>query len=380
MRADQDTGALIITQMIERLYFADLVLADMTIPNGNVYYEVGVRHAAKDKGCVLLAADWSKQLFDVAQMRTIRYPLQEGTIADATAKAVSDAIRAPIDALSRGDSPVFQSIKGYPTDPDPSAASTMKGVMAEAAAFQGNIRAVRALPYADRISRARALAEQSCTPPVTATTALAVLLLLKDCASSAEDWNWITGFVDKLPADVAELEEVRETYAFALANAGQPIEAIARLEALIALSGPTPERLGLLGGRYKRLIAKATTPADRQMYLNRSIDTYERGMELDLNQYYCASNLPRLYRQRKRKGDDERAGAVSTLVVAACERAKKLGLADEWVRPTLLGAAFDAGNVPTGGRARRGGRLRRGGAMESREYPVRSRIERPAGR
>jgi hypothetical protein len=53
VRADQDTGALIITQMIERLYFADLVLVDMTIPNGNVYYEVGVRHAAKEKGCVL---------------------------------------------------------------------------------------------------------------------------------------------------------------------------------------------------------------------------------------------------------------------------------------------------------------------------------------
>ena len=77
VRADQDTGALIITQMIERLYFADLVLADMTIPNGNVYYEIGVRHAAKEVGCVLLAADWSKQLFDVAQARTIRYPLAE---------------------------------------------------------------------------------------------------------------------------------------------------------------------------------------------------------------------------------------------------------------------------------------------------------------
>jgi hypothetical protein len=41
VRADQDVGALIITQMIERLYFADLVLAEMAIPNGNVYYEVG---------------------------------------------------------------------------------------------------------------------------------------------------------------------------------------------------------------------------------------------------------------------------------------------------------------------------------------------------
>jgi hypothetical protein len=60
-----DTGGLIVGQMLERLYFADLVLADMTIPNGNVYYEVGIRHAAQKTGCVLLAADWSKQLFDV---------------------------------------------------------------------------------------------------------------------------------------------------------------------------------------------------------------------------------------------------------------------------------------------------------------------------
>ena len=60
VRADQDTGALVITQMLERLYFADLVLADMTIANVNVYYEVGIRHAAKEKGCVLLAAEWSR--------------------------------------------------------------------------------------------------------------------------------------------------------------------------------------------------------------------------------------------------------------------------------------------------------------------------------
>jgi hypothetical protein len=66
VRADQDVGALIVTQMIERLYFADLVLAEMTIPNGNVYYEVGVRHATRERGCVLLAADWSKQLFECA--------------------------------------------------------------------------------------------------------------------------------------------------------------------------------------------------------------------------------------------------------------------------------------------------------------------------
>src|ERR1700730_5903064 len=110
VRADQDTGGLIISQMLERLYFADLVLADMTIPNGNVYYEVGIRHAAQKTGCVLLAADWSKQLFDVMQMRTVRYPLPEGNITDETAATLHPKIKAGILALRDGLSPMHQSI------------------------------------------------------------------------------------------------------------------------------------------------------------------------------------------------------------------------------------------------------------------------------
>jgi hypothetical protein len=341
VRADQDTSALIITQMVERLYFADLVLADMTIPNGNVYYEVGVRHAAKRTGCVLLAADWSKQLFDVAQLRTIRYPLKEGNIEDATAKAVAEAIKGPIEALSQGDSPVFTSIKGYPTNPDLTAASTMKGVMADAAVLQGKIRAVRAIPKSGRMAAARALAEESVKPRATPTAAIGVIRLVKDCADSTEDWDWLAKFIEKLPADIANLEEMRETYAFALANSGKPAEAIAKLEELLALSGPTPERLGLLGGRYKRLFANAKDE-DKAEFLNSAIDAYRRGMELDLNQYYCSSNLPRLYRQRKLDDDEARANIVANVVIAACERAEKLGLADEWLKQTLLGAAFDA--------------------------------------
>src|SRR5258706_8783514 len=99
VRADQDNGALIISQMLERLYFSDLVLADMTIPNGNVYYEVGIRHAAKETGCVLLAAEWSRQLFDVVQMRTIRYPLAEGNVSEPTAQAFQSAVMEGVRGL-----------------------------------------------------------------------------------------------------------------------------------------------------------------------------------------------------------------------------------------------------------------------------------------
>jgi hypothetical protein len=345
VRADQDSGALIINQMMERIYFADLVLAEMTIPNGNVYYEVGIRHAAKAKGCVLLAADWSKQLFDVVQMRTVRYPLPEGNIEEATAQAITAAIVGPIAKLAMGLSPLHEAIKGYPDNVDESAASTMQDAMAELAAFQGAVAAIRALPQDQRMGRAKQLVDTYWKPPATQLTAITLLRMLRDSINGQADWTWLTDFIAKLPPEVAGQEAVREIDALAVSNAGNPVDAIAKLEALILTSGPTPERLGLLGGRYKRLYAKGATAAEKLVSLSRSIDAYERGMELDLNQYYCSSNLPRLYKARKRKGDDERARSVSTLLVAACERAKKRGLADEWLRPTLLGAAFDAGDA-----------------------------------
>jgi len=331
---------------MERMYFADLVLAEMTIPNGNVYYEVGIRHASQEFGCVLLAAKWSKQLFDVEQMRMVRYPLSEGAITEATANAIKDAITDSIQNLARGVSPMHLSIQGYPGKVDPSAASVMKDAMADLAAFQGKIRAVRALPYNKRMPRAKELVEAYWKPPATQLTALTLLRMLRDSVSNKADWTWLTDFIGKLPPDVAGQEEVREIGAFALAKSGNPLEAIEQLEALIELSGPTPERLGLLGGRYKRLFTDAKDANDKSQgqHLRNAIDNYERGMELDLNQYYCSCNLPRLYRERNYKGDEEKAKSVANIVLASCERARKRNVADEWLRPTLLGAAFDDAN------------------------------------
>ena len=80
VRADCDVGAFVIAEMIQRLAVADLVLADISLANANVYYEVGVRHAAQERGCVLIAADWADPVFDLTQMRRLRYPLADGAI------------------------------------------------------------------------------------------------------------------------------------------------------------------------------------------------------------------------------------------------------------------------------------------------------------
>jgi tetratricopeptide (TPR) repeat protein len=294
-------------------------------------------------GCVLLAADWSKQLFDVVQMRTVRYPLPEGNVTEPTASAFQTAIKDDIRSLCDGISPMNQSIPGYPDSVDPQKATTMRDQLAELAAFQTKVRAVRATPRQERMRKAQELIASDGNPPATYPMALGLVVLLRDCANTVADWNLVLDFVHKLPNRFVDEPAMLENRAFAASQVGNDVQAIAELQTLIDTSGPTPERLGLLGGRYKRLAA--ASPAEAQQHLNDAIRSYEEGMELDLNEYYCSSNLPRLYRDRGRPGDEDRALNVLRVVIAACERAKRRGVTDEWLRPTLLGAAFDAGDA-----------------------------------
>ncbi|MBC8730259.1 TRAFs-binding domain-containing protein [Paraburkholderia sp. UCT2] len=345
VRADQDTGSMIITQMLERIFYADLVLADMTIPNGNVYYDVGIRHAARRTGCVLLAADWSQPLFDVAQMRTVRYPLSNGNIDQDTAQRIHECIMPGISALTDGESPMFNAVSGFPDNPDPALASTMKQHMMDLAVFQSAVRNVRLLPREERMEAAQELVKKHGVPPLMGGVVFALLLLLRDAANEQADWSKLLDFIDKLPQEYREKPEVQAQRAFAVSQTGDVQSAIDQLEALVAIAGPSAERFGLLGGRYKRLY-KAAADSKRQSRLrDQAIDYYERGMDLDFNEYYCSSNLPRLYRERNCDGDLKRAQTVTALATAACDRAFRRGVTDEWLRPTWLALAFDDGNA-----------------------------------
>ncbi len=342
VRADQDWGSSILQEMLERLTLADLVIADVTIANANVYYEVGVRHAARRSHCVMISADDSKQLFDIAQMRQARYPLPTGEIGEAEAARIRDKLRIRVRELALGDSPVFTLVAGFP-DPDPAQASAVRREMAQLATFQAEIREVRrTLDPAICRERALALRDRYCQgAPLRKAVALELLRLLRDCAG----WADMLAFVDRLSPDLQDLPLVREQRALAVSETGEPHAAIGALEVLIKNFGETSERRGLLGGRYKRLFREETNPDRKKQYLDRAIAAYEAGMRLDLNDYYPASNLARLYQTRGRKGDSEKARIAAAVTAVACERARTLGDTSEWLKPTLLGAAFDAGDT-----------------------------------
>jgi hypothetical protein len=342
VRADQDLGAFIIKDMLERLYFSDLVLADLTIPNGNVYYEVGVRHALKNAGCVLLSADWSRQLFDLEQIRQARYPLPEGAVTDPTAAGVRAALAGGIPSLAQGSTPVFESLPGYPGEVVPNRASIIRQHLDELSDFQATVRAIRALPDHDRRPRTLALTESFRADQVKLpSVALEMIHLLRDFV----DWADALTYIDRLPPAIRNLPIMREQRCLAQSMTGNPSDAIGALEELIQTSGDSSERQGLLGGRYKRLYRAATNMRDKLRYLAKAIEHYERGMMLDLNDYFPSCNLPQLYRERHRQGDEERARAAATVAGFACQRAITRGADDEWTRQTLLGLAFFEGDL-----------------------------------
>jgi hypothetical protein len=158
-------------------------------------------------------------------------------------------------------------------------------------------------------------------------------------------WQETLDYIGRLPDRLQRHPLVVEQRCLALSEAGNVARAAAELEVLIDREGASSERLGLLGGRYKRLWQTAATDAQRRRHLDAAIDSYERGMLLDLNDYYPASNLARLARARGADGDEQRAATALAVTAVACRRAIDLGVADPWARPTLLGAAFDRGDV-----------------------------------
>lgn len=342
IRADQDIGGLIITEMIQRLTAADLVVADVTLPNANVYYEIGVRHAARRTGCVLFSAEWASPVFDLAQVRQVRFPLADGDVDDVTAERAAAAVSKGLTSLTYGTSPVFDSVPGFPDSIDDADLSAFRDVVDELSAFHAEAKAVGLAPA----SRRRVMVEAIITKygqskVVRESVVMRLVRLLRDHVG----WSELLAYIETLPSHIAQHPSIVEQRCLALAKADDPALAAGHLDELINRFGGTSERYGLLGGRYKQLEGQAEHDADRHRYLDLAITSYELGMRADLNDYYPSSNLPRLYRRRGRVGDERRAAAAEAVAMAGCQRAVDTGRDDEWTRPTLLGLAFDSGDL-----------------------------------
>ncbi len=113
LRADEDhRGGPIDRNFVELLYTSEIVIADLTFGNPNVFYELGMRHALRPSGTILIACDNVKLPFDVRNQTTISYPYFNATQVDAFKNRLKQAIHAAEDASPAADSPVYVFLSG----------------------------------------------------------------------------------------------------------------------------------------------------------------------------------------------------------------------------------------------------------------------------
>jgi tetratricopeptide (TPR) repeat protein len=94
------------TDMFQRLLTADLVVAELSIHNANVFYELGIRHALRDKRTFMLRANLDKFPFD---LQTDRYFAYDHTRLADSLPLLTEALRQT-KASEVQDSPVFKAL------------------------------------------------------------------------------------------------------------------------------------------------------------------------------------------------------------------------------------------------------------------------------
>lgn len=147
IRADfiSSTGSINRT-VLRHLYQADVVIADLTDLNPNVFYELGVRHALRH-GTILMALKGTQLPFDVGDLRVIPYEDKLGG-EKSTIPEIQRLLQALLDSQT-DDSPVFQAV------PELGAATTRASAEAEAriSALESETSELRAkLSVAEQVS------------------------------------------------------------------------------------------------------------------------------------------------------------------------------------------------------------------------------------
>src|SRR5262245_20730203 len=122
-RADEEKRAGSIHEdMFQELLLADLVVADLSIDNPNVWYELGVRHALRPRGVLQMQCAREYMPFDVYGQRTLRYHVKRDFADPAhlpeDIKALAEmALTTVTSFVGRKISPVY-SLLPYLTPPD----------------------------------------------------------------------------------------------------------------------------------------------------------------------------------------------------------------------------------------------------------------------
>ncbi len=344
LRGDEErTGGIIHGAMFARLLLAEFVVADLTLANPNVFYELGIRHAAKPFTTVPIFANVSALPFDVALVRAVGYQLKKGKLTKAAAQKLKSQLAKRLwDAISGAtthDSPLFQLIPKFPgIDLPDEVTETFKDRIRQAEEFREMLSSARAQPLREE---REALLKIRRDLGDLKTVQRSLLIELMSSFRDAEAFEELVELYNSFPGPLKDYVIAKQQFALALNRRNQSDDrerALRILNELLKNRGPDSETLGVKGRIHKDTYKEATQAGriTAAAALDDAIEAYTKGFEADPRDYYPGVNAINLLIQ---KGDAESLKKVERLlplVSFAVERRGGASSADYWDLATDL--------------------------------------------
>ena len=334
IRADKEmSSGLIHKAMFERLLLSDYAIADLTLLNANVYYELGVRHAARPQTTVLISAEASRLPFDVGPLAALPYSL-DGRGRPNRAKADRAALAEKLEYCKSHpspDSPLFTLIEGFVA---PQVAHDKTDIFRRevnnAEAFTRKLNDAKNENVKSLDVLRADLGDITAREP----NIIGDLLL---AYRGVNAWDRMIDLYGAMDAVLARSAWAREQYAFALNRSGRGLDAERVLGDLIGERGPSSETYGLLGRVYKdrwRTAKEANDEIDAMGALDKAIEAYRKGFEADWRDAFPGINAATLMEIREPGSPDVKA--LVPVIRYAVERKIARGAVDYWDYATLL--------------------------------------------
>lgn len=346
IRGDHETtGGIIHTAMFARLLLSEFVIADLTSANPNVFYELGIRHAAKPYTTIPIFATLGEIPFDVNFIRAIPYDLVDGKLTEQSAaaliEAISQRIRYALEGPTTKDSPLFDLFDDFPGI---EMSHELTDVFRDRVKYNDQIKdELEAIRNDDEPIEVRQKAlfdkQQSLGDLKALERGILVDLLLSYRAVSG--WQYIIDLYPFLPADCQESSIVQQQYAMALNRTDEKSnkkQAIKVLEKLIKKKGESAESWGLLGRIHKDFyrITRESKPHKASGHLDNAITAYTRGFECEPADFYPGVNAITLLLQKATDDAKREAERLAPLVAFAAARQGGGESSDYWTVATVF--------------------------------------------
>jgi tetratricopeptide (TPR) repeat protein len=284
-RADEIGRPGLIDQVyIEHLLEADLVLADITFGNPNVYYELGIRQALSPRGTLLIAHRGTYKPFDLRNQTIEEYVYVGGVTTDGP-KFVARLRTALVAAAEDSRSPVYLFLPGlfvakYDQGENPD--TIIRGLEDQLGDLKAQLNAERSdarqRDLADRIRNATSAQRLVAMVPDLRDVSPASASLFEAMAIQLRRFDRVelaSKILQEAVVAHRNSSALMRELGFCYRVLGRFEEALSWFEKARELSPNDPELLGMMGGLYKRAGS-----------FDKAKEMYERAISVDREDLY----------------------------------------------------------------------------------------------